>query len=284
MTARHHLQLVSLNAWGGAMFEPLRTWLGTCGADVLCLQEVTRTPGLRGPTQFADAERSLPQRASLFEDIDEHLDAHTGSFAASDAGPVTTADARTHRQEFGLATFTRTGLTILDRTTRFVHGEFTEHVTWPSECRPRIAQATRLRHEASGRDLTIVHLHGLRDGAGKADTPMRRAQAHRLADFVDHTRRPGDVTVVCGDLNLLPDSYTFAVLGELGLTDLVRNADTRTSRYPKPVRHAGYVLVSHPDDVAAFAALPEPEVSDHRILQLELSLSGGPRRRGRTLG
>jgi hypothetical protein len=46
--------------------------------------------------------------------------------------------------------------------------------------------------------------------------------------------------VVCGDVNLLPDSETFDVLAEIGLTDLVGAADTRTSRYPKPVRHASY--------------------------------------------
>jgi endonuclease/exonuclease/phosphatase family metal-dependent hydrolase len=254
------------------MYDQLRAWLPGCHADVLCLQEVTRTPDLRGPTRFVDADRSLPQQASLFDDINELLDDHTGSFAACDAGPVTTADARTHRQEFGIASFIHQDLRVLERATRFVHGSFTDHDIWPNNGRPRIAQATRLHHVPSGRDLTVVHLHGLRDPGGKADTPARDSQAHRLAEFIDHTQASGDITIVCGDLNLLPDSHTFAVLAELGLTDLVKTADTRTSQYTKPIRHANYMLVSHPGDVIAFSARPTPEVSDHRILQLDVML------------
>jgi endonuclease/exonuclease/phosphatase family metal-dependent hydrolase len=45
-------------------------------------------------------------------------------------------------------------------------------------------------------------------------------------------REPGDLTVVCGDFNLLPASERFQILAELGLVDLVGDADTRTSRYP----------------------------------------------------
>lgn len=78
------------------------------------------------------------------------------------------------------------------------------------------------------------------------------------------------MTVVCSDLNLLPDSETFAVLGAIGLVDLVGASDTRTSRYPKPLRHASYLLVSDPDAVAGFEVLAEPEVSDHRALVVDI--------------
>jgi endonuclease/exonuclease/phosphatase family metal-dependent hydrolase len=39
-------------------------------------------------------------------------------------------------------------------------------------------------------------------------------------------RTKTDLTVVCGDLNLFPDSETFAVLGTIGLVDLVGATDT----------------------------------------------------------
>jgi len=76
--------------------------------------------------------------------------------------------------------------------------------------------------------------------------------------------------VVCGDFNLLPDSETFVVLAELGLTDLVGTADTRSSRYRKPVRHANYLLVSDVAAVKQFEIAAEPEVSDHRALVLDI--------------
>lgn len=76
--------------------------------------------------------------------------------------------------------------------------------------------------------------------------------------------------MVCGDLNVQPDSETFTVLGAIGLVDLVGTTDTRTSRYPKPGRHANYLLVSDPDAVKRFEVLTEPEVSDHRPLVLDI--------------
>src|ERR1700759_4395408 len=81
------VRIVSLNAWGGAVFDPLAAWLPSTGADVICLQEVTRTPGLHGWTKFSDAERELPQRADLFADVTAILPGYHGVFLPSDAGP-----------------------------------------------------------------------------------------------------------------------------------------------------------------------------------------------------
>lgn len=83
-------------------------------------------------------------------------------------------------------------------------------------------------------------------------------------------QQPDDRLVVCGDLNLLPDSATFDTLGALGLVDLVGTADTRTSRYAKPLRHADYLLVNRPHEVQRFEIVAEPEVSDHRPLVVDL--------------
>ncbi len=267
--------MISLNAWGGAMFEPLAAWLPTCGADVLCVQEVTRTAGLGGATRFADGERALPQRANLFDDIAALLPDHQATFVASDAGPVHDAAGRRHVQDFGIAMFVHERLTVGEQLAEFVHGGFVEHDEWAIADRPRIAQVARiidrdLQFDDRERTVTVAHLHGLRDPAGKHDTPARRHQAERLAELIERTRRPGDLVVACGDLNLLPDSETFAVLAGIGLVDLVGTADTRTSHYPKPVRHANYLLVSDPEQVRSFQVPATPEVSDHRFLQLEI--------------
>ena len=51
------------------MFDELVAWLETVDADVICLQEVTRTAHRSGWSTFADGERTLPQRLSLFDDV-----------------------------------------------------------------------------------------------------------------------------------------------------------------------------------------------------------------------
>jgi hypothetical protein len=264
------VRVVTLNTWGGAMFDALAGWLLTCEAEVVCLQEMTRTPGLRGWTTFADGVRTLPQRADLFADVAELLPGYRGSFVACDVGPVVDEDERGWQQQFGVATFVHSRLTVDATTSAFIHGTFTEHQEWPADGRPRAACGVRVVEPATDTTYVVVNLHGLRDGAGKGDTPDRRAQAERIAELVRSLRCEGDVVVAGGDFNLLPDSETFDVLAEEGLIDLVRDADTRTSHYPKPSRHASYLLVSAPDGVRRFEVVAEPEVSDHRAIVVDL--------------
>lgn len=264
------MRILSLNTWGGAMWDALSSWLPTCHADVVCLQEVTRTAGLRGWTTFTDGQRALPQRADLFADVAEHLPGHQGHFLASDAGPVTDGAGKRWQQGFGIATFVHERLPVIGTSYAFIHGSFTVHRDWPVDGRPRVAHGVRVLDRTSGATFAVVNLHGLRDGAGKSDTPARRAQADRIAELVTTLRCERDEVVVGGDFNLLPDSETFDVLSELGLTDLVQDAETRTSQYRGAGRHADYLLVSAPAEVRRFDVVAAPEVSDHRPLVVEL--------------
>lgn len=251
------------------MYEALVDWLPQSGADVLCLQEVTRTLGLDGWTTFEDPERTLPQRANLFQDVGRAMPNHVGHFVTSDTGPVEAAGAE-HRQDFGVAMFIDRSVSAVARYTEFVHGSYALHTVWPSTDRPRKAQAVRLHDPAAARTLTVAHVHGLRDARGKADTPERREQAHRLARLVERARESNDLVVVSGDLNLLPSSETFAILRDIGLVDLVGTVDTRTSRYTGSIRHASYLLISDERAVKHFEVLTTPEVSDHRALVLDI--------------
>ncbi len=265
------MRVVSLNAWCGGMLEALVQWLPTCGADVLCVQEVTWTPGYDGWVSYVDADRALWQRSSLFEDVRGALPDHQAHFVTCDTGPVRGEDGVVRRQHFGIATLIAPQLAVIGSEASFVHGAFVHHDAWPNEDRGRLAHAVRVA-DADGGHVTVAHLHGVRMAGGKGDTPERRLQAERVAALVGRVRGPDDQVVVAGDLNLLPDSETFEVLGRAGLTDLVGDADTRTSAYTKPLRHADYLLVSDLDAVTSFAVLAAPEVSDHRPLVLDLAL------------
>lgn len=112
------------------MFDPLIEWLPRCGGDIVCLQEVTRTPGLGGWTHFEDGERTLPQRANLFDDVRAALPRHQGTFLTSDAGPVSDRKGRTQHQDFGVATFVHEQLPIIGSEASFVHGSFVDHERW----------------------------------------------------------------------------------------------------------------------------------------------------------
>ena len=264
------MRIVSVNAWGGALCDELVAWLPGSRADIVCLQEVTRTPGLTGWTRFDDGDRALPQRADLLNDVRVALPRHQALFVTADSGPVYDGAGGRHRQDFGLATLVGEDSPVCGVESAFVHGRFADHDEWTVADRPRIAMAVRTVDRSTGRSVWVVQLHGLRDPQGKGDTPARRRQAERLAELIERVRDPQDLLVVCGDFNLLPGSETFGVLADVGLTDLVGAADTRSSYYRKPVRHASYLLVSDVAAVKGFEVLTGPEVSDHRALVLDV--------------
>ena len=264
------MKVVSVNAWGGAMFDALIPWLREVDADIVCLQEVTRTSGASGWATFTDGERTLPQRLNLLRDVSSAFAGYQPYFVANDAGPVTDDDGVEWRQDFGIATWVRDDIPVVGIDARNVPSTFVDHSEWGIDDRPRSALTLTVRDRLGDRNVSVIQLHGLRDSAGKQDTPARFDQAKRLAQVVEHVRSDSEIVVLCGDLNLLPSSETFAVLGELGMVDLVGHADTRASSYRKPVRSASYLLVSSTDVVRSFEVVTEPEVSDHRALLLEL--------------
>lgn len=267
------MRILSLNVWGGMLYQPLLAYLAAVEADVYLLQEVSRAPdaGCEWLT-YRDGAVELQQRAHLYDEIAAILPGHDGLFAPSMRGFLMEGE-RPCPQFFGLATFVRKSLPLIGQALGFVHGGFSAH-DFGAHPRARNAHGIRLHDYGSDRSLAIVQMHGLRDPAGKHDTPEREKQAAALCAVIDRIASPEDGLVVSGDFNLLPESATFAMLATRGLKELVTTRgfrDTRTSHYTKPGRYADYMLVNEAITVRDFAVVDEPEVSDHRALLLDLA-------------
>ncbi|MEC9343140.1 MAG: endonuclease/exonuclease/phosphatase family protein [Pseudomonadota bacterium] len=266
------MHILSLNAWGGRLHERLIPFLAKTDPDMLCLQEVVHTPQSdRDWLDYRDDGMDLPQRANLFAETAAALPGHQAFFCSAARGDLFDG-ARPVSSQWGLSTHVRTNLPVIGQVQNFIHGDYAPD-GFGAHPRARNAHGLRLFDHAAGHPVTIVHLHGLRDPDGKHDTPARQIQAERLVALIRRIWREGERLVVCGDFNLLPGSETFAALAELGLTDLVTSrghTDTRTSYYEKSPRFADYMLVNEAVTVHDFQVVPEPEVSDHRALLLEL--------------
>jgi endonuclease/exonuclease/phosphatase family metal-dependent hydrolase len=266
------LSILSLNAWGGRLHAPLMRYLAQCNPDVLCLQEVSRTVASTSEwLVYREPGLDLPQRANLFDEIRAVLPAHDAFFFPAAQGSLFDGD-RLIPSEFGLATFVRRSHPVIAEAMDFVHGAFSSG-GWGDHPRSRNAHGIRIFDYELGYPVTIVQLHGLRDLAGKGDTPARIAQADKLVALIQRIARKNEKLVVCGDFNVLPDSVTFEALGKLGLTDLVTSrghTDTRTSFYRKQGRFADYMFVTPDIEIAMFEVVEQPEVSDHRALLLEM--------------
>lgn len=269
------MEIVSLNAWGGAVWPALKAWLPEQSGRVVCLQEMIRAPQPSPARLFyRDPYRELEQRADLFGEVCDALPDHQARFAAAARGPLEDKLGSTHLSEHGLGQWVPRHLVIAEQSQGFVHGSFRLN-GWGPEPVPRTMQASRLCDPATGRFVVVGHVHGLRDPSGKGDTPARLAQAERIVDVLDVLRQPDDLTVLMGDLNLLPDSACFDVFAAAGLIDLISEfgiTDTRTTLYTKSERFADYALVSDLTAVADFDVPSVPEVSDHRPLHLKLDL------------
>lgn len=266
------MRIISLNGWGGRLCDPLLNWVAAAEPDVLCLQEVVHTPKARQDwLTYRDGDHVLPQRANFFRDVAQALPGHRAQFCPAAQGVLWDGGSSVPSQ-WGLATFVRADLPVIAQTQGFVHKGYAPH-GYGDHPRSRSAHAVTLYDHARDRAITIAHMHGLRDPAGKHDTPERLAQAHRLLAMAQGVGSPDAPLVVCGDFNVEPDSETFAILGRAGLRDLVTAggfAGTRTAHYTKPGRFADYMLVNPAIAVRSFAVIFDPEVSDHCPLVLDI--------------
>jgi endonuclease/exonuclease/phosphatase family metal-dependent hydrolase len=266
------LKIICLNGWGGKLHEELIAYLSAEQPDVLCLQEVVHSPETtKDWLTYRDGDHVLPQRANFFRDVAAALPEHVAQFCPAAQGVLWDGDVSIPSQ-WGLATFVHRALPVTGQAQAFVHKTYSPH-GYGDHPRSRVAHAIRLYDHAGDRGMTIAHMHGLRDLAGKMDTPERLVQAQRFADMIRSVADPEEPLVVCGDFNVEPDSETFGVLAKLGLTDLVKSrgfTGTRSSHYAKPGRFADYMLVNARVDVLRFDVVSAPEVSDHCPLLLEI--------------
>lgn len=267
------MRILSVNAWGGQLHTQLLPFLAGSRADVICLQEVLRSAGESTDwLLYRDGPVELQQRPNLFEEIAAVLPDHDGSFFPTSHGTLIGKDGPVWI-EFGIACYVRKSLALIGQSVGFVHGAFS-----PSEFgdhpRPRNAHCLRVFDYDAGHAVTVAHLHGLRTTNGKADSPERDAQAAALAKIIQSVWPTDERLVVCGDLNVLPDSRLFQVLGQFGLSDLVTSrgfTGTRTSLYTQSERYADYMLVTPDVRVLDFDVVRDPEVSDHCPLLLDMA-------------
>lgn len=266
------MRIMCLNGWGGTLYENLLPYLSSDSPDVLCLQEVVHSPGTgKDWLTYRDGDHVLPQRANFFRDVCNALPEHVPFFCPAAQGVLWDED-RAVPSQWGLATFVHRSLPVIGQVQGFVHKAFSPD-GYGEHPRSRSGHGVRVHDFVLGRAVSITHMHGLRDLNGKMDTPERAAQASRLLGMSNAVSSPGDLTVVCGDFNVEPDSETLRILERAGMVELVSRYGfngTRTSHYRKPGRFADYMLIDREEAVRSFQVVQDPEVSDHCPLVLEL--------------
>ncbi|HLC57958.1 MAG TPA: endonuclease/exonuclease/phosphatase family protein [Candidatus Nanoarchaeia archaeon] len=256
------MKIVSLNVQGGFYFKPLMEFVREhADADVLCFQEMLFTS--------SDVVETSGARANLYAELSLMLTKHNGKFAPAQDGydligkvdfPIS----------FGLAQFVRDGLRA-ERGDVFILGERNSR-RGDASTNPRNLQYATFG--LNGGVYNVVHFHGYYagPGKGKGDTDERKKQSHEICRVIDGLQGK---KILCGDFNLNPGTESLKILEE-GMVNLIKSrgiTDTRGILYPKPERHADYMLISPELEkrVKNFE-VPNVAISDHLPLILELGV------------
>jgi endonuclease/exonuclease/phosphatase family metal-dependent hydrolase len=266
------VKIMCLNGWGGKLSEDLLPYLENACPDILCLQEVVHSPETdKDWLTYRDGDHILPQRANFFRDVSRVLPDHLATFCPAAQGVLWDEDHQFPSQ-WGIATFVHRSFPVIGQVQGFVHKDYSP-IGYGDHPRSRSAHGVRVYDYTFGRVVSVTQMHGLRDLHGKMDTAERARQASRLLDLSCSLSQPDDITIVCGDFNVEPESETLALFAANGFKDLVTSRGfkgTRSTHYGKPGRFADYMLVNREEVVKSFDVIRDPEVSDHCPLLLEV--------------
>jgi endonuclease/exonuclease/phosphatase family metal-dependent hydrolase len=260
------LRLLSLNTWGGRMYEPLMGLLGELGRDrthVFCLQEIYDAP------EAITKDQSLPKvRLDLLSRVGKVLPGYQVLFAANCTGAfVDGKNIGPDMVRYGDAMLVRDDVTIEDYRVHAIVSRPYPKAAGGFGTYVHSLQVAVLR--LGERSVTIGNFHGLPWPGDKLDTPARLVQSERLRQLAP------DVDVLCGDFNLDPSTTSVSML-EGRWRNLISEFNVPTTRSrlnpywgtPQEQRYADYAFVSDVIDARRFVAL-EAQVSDHLGLYLE---------------
>lgn len=268
MAKRLTLRIVSLNTWGGNVFEPLLQFVREQAetTDLFCLQEMLNAP--------VSVPLACGFHTDLFQQLVAALPEFTGQFDQIVAWDQPFPDGGSPiRVPFGLATFARRTLPILERRAEWIieHDDTLDAV--PGFYRTaRQLQLTRIRTASSS--LLVANFHGMSRPGTKLDSTERLEQSRAIRRIMDQHSGP---SVLMGDFNLLPETESIHIL-EHGRRNLVSEHQIATTRSrlnpyfgtPQEQPHANYVFATPDVQVASFS-VPDVSISDHLPMLLTVS-------------
>ena len=246
------MKIISLNIWGGRIYEPLKVFIKTHSStvDVFCFQEVRNG-------EIENEEEGVGEIENLFKDISEILPDFIGYFAEQVYG-------------VGSAVFVKNTLKVRSENSfQILSAKDLAHVKRPNgnSYYPRIMQVVSLTNP----DITIYNFHGI-PGTKKKDTPERDLQTERLLEILEKDDSP---KILVGDFNLDMETRAIGILEKI-MKNLVREYGfiaTRNHNYSsyKELPFSDYAFISKEIQVKDFKVLSD-EVSDHNPLYLEFEI------------
>ena len=162
------MKLISLNLWGGKLFQPLMDFISVHASDtdLFCFQEVFDTN-----TKLSE---SAGFRLNLYKEISKILPKHTGCFASVLENYIAGSfqpNFVDFNLSWGISIFASKKLNITSSGDFFVFGKRGDFNPKDLNTLPRNTQYVTFINE--GKQFTVCNLHGIWVKGTKEDTPSR---------------------------------------------------------------------------------------------------------------
>lgn len=257
------LKLISLNAWGGILFDQLADFLRKKRdeTDIFCFQEV-----LFGERPVF-TEQGL--RENLFNEFKSILADFRAFERPAPAGGK--FKGKILKAPFGLAMFVKNTIQVEDDGGFLTYSE--DSAFAKSDTRTPTGNFQYARVAAGGEKYSVGNIHGLWISGTKGDTSERIEQSEKIVNFFARENGKG---ILCGDFNLRPETESIAMISRemRNLIGEYRVESTRNELYNSMDEFkdftADYIFVSPGARVRDFKVLGDV-VSDHLPLYAEFS-------------
>jgi len=253
------MKIVSLNTWGGKVFDPLVSFIREQreDTDIFCFQEVLEND--------SDLVEVLEYQANLL-DVFKNILVDYNFYFYPDF--FLTENGITIFQ--GSAVFVKNDIKILSKDSRLIYQGTEQYDPEKNHS----ANAVFLEIEKVGKSIVVMSYHGIGFPGDKLDTEDRIDQSRKLVELMEMFSSP---KILCGDFNLMPETESVRIIEEVGMKNLIKDfgvKDTRgkinAEQYPDSTQHfADYTFVSFGIRVKSFE-VPDAEISDHCPMILEI--------------
>ena len=255
------MKLISLNLWGGRVYDKLQVFLTqkSKDVDVFCFQEML-DESMIIEQELLDMKKAYSGlETNEISNLYSKLRPLLPNFESILAKPHSSGGERN-------VIFYKRGLEIKEK------GELTTAEAIKIDFKGfSFEVGSGLQYIKTG-GCTIINFHGVWQGGGKDDTPERLKQSEKIVEFLSkmHGKK-----ILIGDFNLTPMTKSIKIIEDSGLQNLIKINNvqsTRSALYARSSKgkFADYAFVSENVKVNDFEVLQE-EVSDHLPLYLDFT-------------
>ncbi len=261
------MKLISLNTWGGKIYQPLIDFIKqhSRDTDIFCFQEIYNTK--------SDVKQYLGIRTNLLSEIKNILPDFQIFYFPSLSGYDDKAEHVDFDLTYGQAIFVKASIKINSRMDYFISKD--ENFLILSRNFSNLPTPLQyIGFTLGDKKISIFNFHGIPYPGNKLDTGGRLMEAKKLKEIINSKK---GAKILVGDFNLLPETQSIK-LHEEDMRNLVKEFNIQRTRsklspfYGRAdfQKFADYTFVSNGVEVKSFE-VAKVEISDHLPMILEFS-------------